>query len=77
MLFLEPEAALQCVKSTHNMQMFGRTWNANIARNNGRTAEFIKRKEYPNKSKLVSCYFSYRMVLKKIKISTFTVMAHM
>ena len=35
--------------------MFGRTWKASIAKDNGRTEEFIKRKDYPDKSRCFEC----------------------
>lgn len=35
--------------------MFGRTLKASIARDNGRAAEFIRRREYPNKSRCYEC----------------------
>lgn len=37
------------------LQMFGRTIKCNIAKDNGRTTEFIKRKNYPDKSKCYEC----------------------
>lgn len=35
--------------------MFGRTIKASIAKDNGRTTEFIRRREYPNKSRCYEC----------------------
>ena len=35
--------------------MFGRTLKCNIAKDNGRTTEFIRRKEYKDKSKCYEC----------------------
>lgn len=35
--------------------MFGRTVKASIAKDNGRTTEFIRRKDYPDKSKCYEC----------------------
>lgn len=35
--------------------MFGRTVKASIAKDNGRTTEFIRRRDYPNKSKCYEC----------------------
>ncbi|CAL4123293.1 unnamed protein product, partial [Meganyctiphanes norvegica] len=52
MLFLNREEAQSCVKSTNGSEMFGRTLKASIAKDNGRAPEFIKRREYPDKSRL-------------------------
>lgn len=35
--------------------MFGRTVKASIAKDNGRTTEFIRRRDYPNKSRCYEC----------------------
>ena len=37
------------------MQMFGRTIKCSIAKDNGRAAEFIRRKEYKDKSQCYEC----------------------
>lgn len=55
LLFLNREDALSCVKSTNGCQMFGRTLKASIAKDNGRAPEFIRRKEYPDKSRCYQC----------------------
>lgn len=54
-LFLKPEDALVCVEETNMKEMFGRTLKASIAVDNGRSKEFIRRKEYPNKTKCYEC----------------------
>nr|XP_023030396.1 zinc finger CCHC-type and RNA-binding motif-containing protein 1-like [Leptinotarsa decemlineata] len=54
-LFLNPEDARKCVEETNMKQMFGRTLKASVAKDNGRTTEFIKRKEYPNKTRCYEC----------------------
>ncbi len=41
--------------SFHHRQMFGRTIKASIAMDNGRTTEFIRRREYPDKSRCYEC----------------------
>lgn len=51
LLFDNPESAWNCVKSVNGCEMFGRTLKANIAKDNGRAAEFIRRREYPDKSR--------------------------
>ncbi|XP_056637026.1 zinc finger CCHC-type and RNA-binding motif-containing protein 1-like [Diorhabda sublineata] len=63
-LFLKHEDALVCVQETNMKEMFGRTLKASIAVDNGRSKEFIRRKEYPNKTKCYECgeygHLSYR-----------------
>ncbi|EFA08458.1 zinc finger CCHC-type and RNA-binding motif-containing protein 1 [Tribolium castaneum] len=54
-LFLKIEDALKCVEETNLREMFGRTVKASIAKDNGRTTEFIRRKDYPDKSKCFEC----------------------
>ncbi|XP_044261037.1 zinc finger CCHC-type and RNA-binding motif-containing protein 1-like [Tribolium madens] len=54
-LFLKTEDALKCVEETNLKEMFGRTVKASIAKDNGRTTEFIRRKDYPDKSKCFEC----------------------
>ncbi|KAL1502568.1 hypothetical protein ABEB36_007693 [Hypothenemus hampei] len=55
LLFLKTEDAHSCVKETNLKEMFGRTLKASIAKDNGRTREFIRRKEYPDKTKCYEC----------------------
>ena len=50
-LFKTTESAQACARSTNGCVMFGRTLSSNIAKDNGRAPEFIKRREYPDKSK--------------------------
>lgn len=54
-LFLKPEDAKACVQETNLKEMFGRTLKASIAKDNGRAAEFIRRREYPDKTKCYEC----------------------
>ncbi|KAK9892441.1 hypothetical protein WA026_019894 [Henosepilachna vigintioctopunctata] len=54
-LFLKREDAQCCAKDVNEKQMFGRTLKASIAKDNGRSAEFIRRKEYPDKTKCYEC----------------------
>ncbi|KAL7304275.1 hypothetical protein TKK_0003078 [Trichogramma kaykai] len=54
-LFLTPEDAKNCVDNTNNTEMGGRTIRSSIAKDNGRATEFIKRKEYPDKSHCYEC----------------------
>ncbi|KAG5899636.1 hypothetical protein JTB14_036009 [Gonioctena quinquepunctata] len=54
-LFLKQEDAKKFVQETNMKEVFGRTLKASIAKDNGRATEFIKRKEYPNKSRCYEC----------------------
>ncbi|XP_050513252.1 zinc finger CCHC-type and RNA-binding motif-containing protein 1-like [Diabrotica virgifera virgifera] len=54
-LFLKHEDAANCVDEINMKEMFGRTLKASIAKDNGRTKEFIRRKEYPNKTMCYEC----------------------
>nr|CAI5831419.1 unnamed protein product [Callosobruchus analis] len=54
-LFLNPEDAKKCIEETNMKEMFGRTLKASLAKDNGRASEFIRRKEYPNKTRCFEC----------------------
>ncbi|XP_045465997.1 zinc finger CCHC-type and RNA-binding motif-containing protein 1-like [Harmonia axyridis] len=54
-LFLKQEDAIQCVKGVNGSEMSGRTLKASIARDNNRTTEFIRRREYPDKTRCFEC----------------------
>lgn len=54
-LFLKKEDAVNCTKLLNGKEMFGRTLKASIASDNGRSAEFIRRRDYPDKSKCYEC----------------------
>ncbi|XP_056604654.1 zinc finger CCHC-type and RNA-binding motif-containing protein 1 [Triplophysa dalaica] len=54
-LFLDRESAHNCVRALNNKQLFGRTVKANIAVDNGRAAEFIRKRNYTDKSKCYEC----------------------
>jgi U11/U12 small nuclear ribonucleoprotein SNRNP31 len=54
-LFLEKVDAEACVAQTHGTQLKDRTISCSIAKDNGRTTEFIRRKEYPDKSRCFEC----------------------
>ncbi|KER21529.1 hypothetical protein T265_10175 [Opisthorchis viverrini] len=54
-LFLDRNDARQCASQLNNTKLFGRTLKASIAKDNGRAAEFIRRREYPNKSRCYEC----------------------
>ncbi len=54
-LYIAKEDAQTCVQSMNNTELNGRTIKVSIAVDNGRTKEFIKRKEYKDKSKCYEC----------------------
>ncbi|KAK4878788.1 hypothetical protein RN001_011294 [Aquatica leii] len=54
-LYLNRDDANKCVEATNLQEMFGRTLKASIAKDNGRSAEFIRRKNYPDKSACYEC----------------------
>lgn len=54
-LFLDRESAHNCAKAINNKQLFGRTVKASIAIDNGRAAEFIRRRNYTDKTKCYEC----------------------
>ncbi|KAJ8245682.1 hypothetical protein GJAV_G00273350 [Gymnothorax javanicus] len=49
------ESAQNCARSINNKQLFGRTVKASIAIDNGRAAEFIRRRNYTDKSRCYEC----------------------
>ncbi|XP_067347053.1 zinc finger CCHC-type and RNA-binding motif-containing protein 1 isoform X2 [Channa argus] len=49
------ESAHNCAKAINNKQLFGRTVKASIAIDNGRAAEFIRRRNYTDKTKCYEC----------------------
>lgn len=55
LLYLTREEAQACVKATDGCVIFGRTLKASIAKDNGRAPEFIRRREYPDKSRCYEC----------------------
>uniref|UniRef100_A0A1A8G3Q8 Zinc finger CCHC-type and RNA-binding motif-containing protein 1 n=1 Tax=Nothobranchius korthausae TaxID=1143690 RepID=A0A1A8G3Q8_9TELE len=54
-LFLDRESAHNCARAVHNKQLFGRTVKASIAIDNGRATEFIRRRNYVDKSRCYEC----------------------
>lgn len=54
-LFLQRDSAYQAVKALNKTQLFGRTIKCSIAQDNGRATEFIRKKNYPDKSKCYEC----------------------
>ncbi|KAG7260799.1 hypothetical protein CRUP_010754 [Coryphaenoides rupestris] len=54
-LFLDKESAQNCSRALNNKQLFGRTVKASIAVDNGRATEFIRRRNYQDKTKCYEC----------------------
>ncbi|XP_037774990.1 zinc finger CCHC-type and RNA-binding motif-containing protein 1-like [Penaeus monodon] len=54
-LYLSREEAHACVKGTDGKEMFGRTLKEKHCESNGRAPEFIRRREYPEKSMCYEC----------------------
>ena len=54
-LFIDRTSAQKAVQIMNNRVLFGRTLKCNIAKDNGRTTEFIKRKIYKDKSFCYEC----------------------
>lgn len=54
-LFLKQEDAASCAKSLNNTEIGGRTVKSSIAVDNGRSTEFIRRRDYPDKSQCYEC----------------------
>lgn len=55
MQFLRREEAATCVKVLNGKQMFERTIKCSIAKDNGRSTEFIRKKYYPDKTTCYEC----------------------
>ncbi|XP_011704237.1 PREDICTED: zinc finger CCHC-type and RNA-binding motif-containing protein 1-like [Wasmannia auropunctata] len=53
--FLKTEEAVACAKGLNNTEVQGRTLKSSIAIDNGRSAEFIRRRDYPDKSQCYEC----------------------
>lgn len=54
-LFLDRESAHNCARALNHKELFGRTVKASIAIDNGRAAEFIRRRNYADKSRCYEC----------------------
>ncbi|XP_055617223.1 zinc finger CCHC-type and RNA-binding motif-containing protein 1-like [Toxorhynchites rutilus septentrionalis] len=53
--FSNAKEADQCCTALDNVEMFGRTLKASIAKDNGKGGEFAKRRDYPDKSRCYEC----------------------
>ncbi|XP_054275709.1 zinc finger CCHC-type and RNA-binding motif-containing protein 1-like [Macrosteles quadrilineatus] len=53
--FLNKEDAWKCASSVNGQEMFGRTLKSSIAKDNGRSTEFIKKRQYLDKSRCYEC----------------------
>ncbi|KAK3921406.1 Zinc finger CCHC-type and RNA-binding motif-containing protein 1 [Frankliniella fusca] len=54
-LFLKKEDAQTCARSLNGQEMFGRRLKSSIAIDNGRSTEFIRRRNYPDKNRCYEC----------------------
>lgn len=54
-LFLERDSAHQACRALNRTELFGRTVKCNIAKDNGRAKDYIRRKVYPDKSRCYEC----------------------
>ncbi|XP_034255785.1 zinc finger CCHC-type and RNA-binding motif-containing protein 1-like [Thrips palmi] len=54
-LFLKKEDAQACAQSLNGQEMFGRRLKSSIALDNGRSTEFIRRRNYPDKKRCYEC----------------------
>jgi len=54
-LFLKREDALKCCTIMNGSTLMDRVLDVKIANDNGRAREFIRRKEYPDKSRCYEC----------------------
>ena len=50
-LFVDRTAAHKAISALNRKELFGRTIKCSIARDNGRAAEFIRRKTYKDKTR--------------------------
>lgn len=54
-LFLKAEDAVSCAQDLDNREILGRTVKSSIAVDNGRSTQFIRRRDYPDKSQCYEC----------------------
>lgn len=54
-LFVDRSSAHRAICALHGKELFGRTLKVCIATDNGRTTEFIKRRDYKDKSRCYEC----------------------
>lgn len=54
-LFLQRDSAHKAVHALNRTELFGRTIQCSIAKDNGRAPEFIRRREYKDKSRCYEC----------------------
>ena len=52
-LYVDRASAHKAITALNRKELFGRTIKCNIARDNGRAAEFIRRKTYKDKTRFV------------------------
>ncbi|XP_070559019.1 zinc finger CCHC-type and RNA-binding motif-containing protein 1-like [Ptychodera flava] len=54
-LYLKREEAYKAIKALNNKELFGRRLTCKIATDNGRASDFIRRRDYPDKSRCYEC----------------------
>ncbi|XP_066595883.1 zinc finger CCHC-type and RNA-binding motif-containing protein 1-like [Prorops nasuta] len=54
-LFLKPDDAATCAKKLNDTEVGGRLIKSSIAMDNGRSTEFIRRRDYPDKTYCYEC----------------------
>lgn len=54
-LFVQRDSAYKAIKSLNGRELFGRKWKVAIADDNGRASDFIRRRNYPDKSRCYEC----------------------
>ncbi|XP_071504735.1 zinc finger CCHC-type and RNA-binding motif-containing protein 1-like [Diadema antillarum] len=54
-LFKQRDSVYKSIKSLNGRELFGRKWKVSVADDNGRAAEFIRRRNYPDKSRCYEC----------------------
>ncbi|CAF0905413.1 unnamed protein product [Adineta ricciae] len=54
-LFLSSDDALRAIDAFNGKELYGRTLKCSLAIDNGRTREFLRKRQYPDKSKCFEC----------------------
>ena len=69
-LFVDRSSAHRAIHALHSKELFGRSLKVCIASDNGRTTEFIKRRDYKDKSRCYECgeygHLSYKCPMNSL-----------